>query len=99
MSLKDIKIIGENLNVVLVPGAREKIIKKQRTLLAKDEEEGNLQYVERILQALMSELEIEGVALALKTKAGNDIFTCKGNCPHFKVVDHSEWEDYWGNDK
>ena len=96
MGIKDIKIIGESLNEILVPGAREKRIKKQKTLLTKAEDEGNFQYVERILLSLMSELEIEGVALAFKTKSGNDIFTCKGNCPHFKVVDHSEWEDYWG---
>lgn len=63
------------------------------------EDEGNLQYVERILAAMMKNLEIRGVSLAFKTKAGNDIFTSVGNAPHIKVLDASEWEDYWGSNE
>lgn len=64
--------------------------------MKKKEDEGNIQFVERMLHAFMTELNIQGVAIAFKTEAGTDIFTCRGNCPHFKVLDHDEWEDYWG---
>lgn len=64
--------------------------------MKKKENEDNLAYVERILNAMMTELDIQGVALAFKTKAGSDMFTAKGNPPHFKIIDYSEWEGYWG---
>lgn len=63
----------------------------------KKEDESNLQYVERVLNALMSVHEIQGVALAIKTRVGSTFFTAKGNPPHLMVVDNEEeWENFWG---
>ena len=69
----------------------------EKLSVKRGEEESGLSYVERILSALMSVHEIQGVALAIKTRSVNSIFTAKGNPPHLMLADdESEWNDYWG---
>jgi len=64
--------------------------------MEKKENEDNLQYIERILAALMALHEVQGVVLAIKTRSGNGIITSKGNPPYIKIVDCDEWEEMWG---
>lgn len=59
--------------------------------MKKKEEESNFEYVERILEALITELPIQGVALAVKTKVGNSVFASRGNAPHFEIPSDDDW--------
>lgn len=62
----------------------------------KREDESNIQYVERILDALMAVHEIQGVALAIKTRSGTDLLASRGNPPHLEIIDLCDWENHWG---
>jgi hypothetical protein len=62
----------------------------------KKEDETNLQYIERVLQALMKHPDIQGVTIGIKTRTGMELFTCVGNSPHFKLLEEDDWNDYWG---
>jgi len=64
--------------------------------MEKNEDEGNLAYVDRILNALMAIHEIQGVALAIKTRAGTDLLASRGNPPHLELIDLCDWENHWG---
>jgi hypothetical protein len=62
----------------------------------KGEEEDNIKYLERMLGALMVGLDLKGITVALRTCSDTTILTSLGSAPHLKVLDESEWEDYWG---
>lgn len=73
------------------------LVKDNRVLsTTKGEEEDNIKYLERMLGALMVGLDLKGITVALRTCSDTTILTSLGSAPHLKVLDESEWEDYWG---
>lgn len=76
----------------------EENLKKEESklLLKKGEEEGNIQYMGRMLRAIMVNLNLRGLTIAVKTEQGNSIITSLGEAVYLQVIDEDTWNDYWG---
>lgn len=67
-----------------------------KLLVKKGEEEGNIAYMERMLKALMTNLDLKGLTIAIKTSESNSILTSLGEAVYLQVIDEDTWNDYWG---
>lgn len=59
--------------------------------MEKKEDESNIQYMERMLAALKTNLEIRGAVIVVKTLAGNGVMASSGEAPILSLYE-GEWD-------
>lgn len=67
--------------------------------MEKKEDESGVQYIDRIIKALMSYEEVQGVTIAIKTRSGNSLLASGGCPPYIELVDSDDWGNFSGKYK
>lgn len=62
--------------------------------MEKKEDESGVQYIDRIIKALMSYEEVQGVTIAIKTRSGNNLLASSGCPPYIEIVNGADWENF-----